>query len=204
MCQFFCQNLVITKILHRWPPNQIYWDLFLKGNISIRGAKNSRSKEWSMENKKLENVKQLCIFSWCQKTETTTSFDVGIVILSFCISLLVNCSYPLRSKDWGTGSANKELSNVRDNIKTMFCGRDLWWTIPLHIFHWSCWDTLVFRLYSEIDHLHLSSEAKCVSHLFPLGDCHNWDIPRNGAHGQCDGKTDRHGFWGCTITAEKS
>ncbi len=22
----------------------------------------------------------------------------------------------------------------------MFCGQDLWWAIPLHIFHWSCWD----------------------------------------------------------------
>ncbi len=27
--------------------------------------------------------------------------------------------------------------------------------------------------YSEIDHLHLSIEAQCVSHLLPLGDCHN-------------------------------
>ncbi len=26
-------------------------------------------------------------------------------------------------------------------VRHMFCGRDLWWTIPLHIFHWSCWDT---------------------------------------------------------------
>ncbi len=33
-------------------------------------------------------------------------------------------------------------------------------------------ESLVFRLYSEIDHLHLSSEAQCVSHLLPLGDCH--------------------------------
>ncbi len=137
-------------------------------------------------------------------------------------------------------------------VRHMFCGRDLWWTIPLHIFHWSCWDTfwipkdhmdlsqipcvqvpvvsryrdhvvnldqsqsslrnirlpvptygstwvviwllfcrsapptlinsplfrvrfresLVVRLYSEIDHLHLSSEAQCVSNLLPLGDCH--------------------------------
>ena len=24
----------------------------------------------------------------------------------------------------------------------MFGGQDLWWTIPLHIFHWSCWDTI--------------------------------------------------------------
>ncbi len=29
-------------------------------------------------------------------------------------------------------------------------------------------ESLVVRLYSEIDHLHLSSEAQCVSHLLPL------------------------------------
>ena len=27
---------------------------------------------------------------------------------------------------------------------------------------------------SEIDHLHLSSEAQCDSTLLPLGDCHRW------------------------------
>ncbi len=27
-------------------------------------------------------------------------------------------------------------------------------------------------LYSEIDHIHLSSEAQCVSHLYPQVDCH--------------------------------
>ncbi len=30
-------------------------------------------------------------------------------------------------------------------------------------------DSKVFRLYSEIDHIHLSSEAQCVSHLLPPG-----------------------------------
>ncbi len=54
-------------------------------------------------------------------------------------------------------------------VRHMFCGRDLWWIIPLHIFHWSCWDTLVFRLHSEIDHIHLSSEAQCDSHQLPPG-----------------------------------
>ncbi len=28
------------------------------------------------------------------------------------------------------------------------------------------------NLYSEIDHIHLSSEAQCVSHLYPQVDCH--------------------------------
>ncbi len=31
---------------------------------------------------------------------------------------------------------------------------------------------LIVLGYSEIDHLHLSIEAQCVSHLLPLGDCH--------------------------------
>ncbi len=33
-------------------------------------------------------------------------------------------------------------------------------------------ESLVYRLYSEIDHIHLSSEAQCVSHHLPLVDCH--------------------------------
>ncbi len=33
-------------------------------------------------------------------------------------------------------------------------------------------ESLVVRLYSEIDHIHLSIEAQCVSHLLPPGDCH--------------------------------
>ncbi len=114
--------------------------------------------------------------------------------------------------------------------KTHVLRSDLWWTIPLHILHWSFWDTLriptdqvalarhsgvqvpvpvpaygstwvvlwllfcrsapstfpvtwstlkgpfrlvpSLRLYSEIDHIHLSSEAQCVSHHLPLVDCH--------------------------------
>ncbi len=46
---------------------------------------------------------------------------------------------------------------------------DLWWTIPLH---------------SEIDHIHLSSEAQCVSHHLPLVDCHKyypWRFQKDGA-----------------------
>ncbi len=110
----------------------------------------------------------------------------------------------------------------------MFCGQDLWCTMPLHIFHWSCWDTLwipndhmdlcqtpcvqvpyylptglhglcfgccfsgplplrslingpsigvcfreslVIRLHTEIDQIHLGIEALFT--LLPLGDCHN-------------------------------
>ncbi len=36
-------------------------------------------------------------------------------------------------------------------------------------------ESLVVRLHSEIDHIHLSSEAQCVSHLYPQVDCHIWD-----------------------------
>ncbi len=44
-------------------------------------------------------------------------------------------------------------------------------------------ESLVVRLYSEIDQLHLSIEAQCVSHLLPPGDCHTeyltlfWGFP---------------------------
>ena len=40
-------------------------------------------------------------------------------------------------------------------------------TGPLRILLGQIWDTLIVRLYSEIDHIHLSSEAQCVSHLYP-------------------------------------
>ncbi len=33
-------------------------------------------------------------------------------------------------------------------------------------------NTSQYRLYSEIDHIHLSSEAQCVSHHLPQVDCH--------------------------------
>ncbi len=35
-------------------------------------------------------------------------------------------------------------------------------------------ESLVIRLYSEIDHIHLSIEAQCVTTLLPLGDCHTY------------------------------
>ncbi len=41
---------------------------------------------------------------------------------------------------------------------------------PLSRVHFG--ESLVIRLYSEIDHIHLSSEAQCVSHLYPQVDCH--------------------------------
>ncbi len=41
---------------------------------------------------------------------------------------------------------------------------------PLSRVHFG--ESLVVRLYSEIDCIHLSSEAQCVSHLYPQVDCH--------------------------------
>ncbi len=64
------------------------------------------------------------------------------------------------------------ISLLRSAVgKTHYLRSDLWWTIPL--------DILLDRfriplgLYSEIDHIHLSSEAQCVSHHLPQVDCHN-------------------------------
>ncbi len=56
----------------------------------------------------------------------------------------------------------------------MFCGQDLWWTIPLHIFHWSCWDTL----WIPNDHMDLS-QTPCVQ--VPVVSSHR------GLHGLCFG-----------------
>ncbi len=44
---------------------------------------------------------------------------------------------------------------------------------PLSRVHFG--ESLVIRLYSEIDQFHLSSEAQCVSHHLPLVDCHNYN-----------------------------
>ncbi len=41
---------------------------------------------------------------------------------------------------------------------------------PLSRVHFG--EALIVRLYSEIDQIHLSSEAQCVSHHLPLVDCH--------------------------------
>ncbi len=59
--------------------------------------------------------------------------------------------------------------------KTHDLRSDLWWTIPLDIsldhFGIPFWFQPI-RLYSEIDQIHLSSEAQCVSHHLPQVDCH--------------------------------
>ncbi len=44
---------------------------------------------------------------------------------------------------------------------------------PLSRVHFG--ESLVVRVYSEIDHIHLSSEAQCVRHLLPQVDCHTID-----------------------------
>ena len=43
----------------------------------------------------------------------------------------------------------------------MFCGQDLWWIIPLHIFHWSCSDTI----WIPNDHMDL-----CQTHCVQVPD----------------------------------
>ncbi len=43
-------------------------------------------------------------------------------------------------------------------------------------------ESLVVRLYSEIDHIHLSSEAQCASHLLPQVDCHIMKIWKASAN----------------------
>ncbi len=43
----------------------------------------------------------------------------------------------------------------------MFSGQDLWWTMSLHIFHWSCWDTI----WIPNDHMDL-----CQTHCVQVPD----------------------------------
>ncbi len=56
-------------------------------------------------------------------------------------------------------------------VRHMFCGRDLWWTIPLHIFHWSCWDTLWITQKSTISTLAVKLSVSAI--YYPQVDCHN-------------------------------
>ncbi len=44
-------------------------------------------------------------------------------------------------------------------------------------------ESLVIRLHSEIDQIHLSIEAQCVTTLLPLGDCHIGTFSHDAAHG---------------------
>ncbi len=52
------------------------------------------------------------------------------------------------------------LTKVMDRVGTPF------WFQPIR-------ESLVIRLRSEIDQIHLSIEAQCVTTLLPLVDCHN-------------------------------
>ncbi len=51
-------------------------------------------------------------------------------------------------------------------VRHMICGQTC-----DGLYHFA-FSLIVLGLYSEIDHIHLSSEAQCVSHLYPQVDCH--------------------------------
>ncbi len=61
-------------------------------------------------------------------------------------------------------------------IQTDCCGQ-LW------VRHMFCFSGLVmdYTTYSEIDHIHLSSEAQCVSHHLSQVDCHNVSLDKSYA-----------------------
>ncbi len=110
--------------------------------------------------------------------------------------------------------------------KTHDLRSDLWWTIPLRILLDQFWDTfvsqpikshgplsrvhfgesLLVRLYSEIDHIHLSSEAQCVSHLYPQVDCHKlaqWTVGIMAQiYGCCFGSWLTCNFWIAVVLKE--
>ncbi len=60
---------------------------------------------------------------------------------------------------------------------------------PLSRVHFG--ESLVVRLYSEIDQIHHSSEAQCVSHHLPPVDCHSLCTFKNNLcfSGMSEGKT---------------
>ena len=82
-----------------------------------------------------------------QRSAPWKYFSVGILIVKFYKKLT-----ELRSFSRLNGSCSqdeKEKLDIKGVLSCcgqlwvwhMFCGQDLWWVIPLHIFHWSCWDT---------------------------------------------------------------
>ncbi len=57
-------------------------------------------------------------------------------------------------------------------VRYMFCSRDLWWTMPLHICHWCYWDTL----WIPNDHMDLC-QTPCVQvPVFPAIGV-TWSVP---------------------------
>ncbi len=75
-------------------------------------------------------------------------------------------------KDAGAPSIECSLTKFWKALKSLslgrFCCGQLW------VRHMICSQTCdeLYHLYSEIDQIHLSSEAQCVSHHLPQVDCH--------------------------------
>ncbi len=73
----------------------------------------------------------------------------------------------------------------------MFWGQDLWWTIPLHIFHWLCWDATLI----PTDHMdHFQTRCKQVPDFSRLRG-QVVIIGPTGLHGLC---------FGCALNVDRN
>ncbi len=89
------------------------------------------------------------IFFWAIQTKCCGPLYITI---SASFLLMFNLAAWLKSR---TGFFFHQFCCGQLWVWHMFCGQDLWWTIPLHIFHWSCWDHL----------------EKCCTKCIDLGFC---------------------------------
>ncbi len=103
------------------------------------------------------------------------TFGFQTIIWTFARHLVSRCLYfPATGITWSIWTF-QFLPTGLHGLCFAFCFAGL---LPLHsltngpLFKVRFGESLVVRLYSEIEHLHLSIEAQCVSHLLPLGDCH--------------------------------
>ncbi len=92
---------------------------------------------------------------------------------------------------WFTWRNNKGTCCGHLWVWHMFCGQSLWWTIRLHIFHLSCWDTL----WIPNDHMDLCQThckqvpdfSRAQGHVVRFGPIGSFQFPPTDQHGLCFG-----------------
>ncbi len=121
-------------------PNQYWAELFLSKHLTC------------LNNPSVQNPDRLQGLSWSIQLVWPTDEFVDILK----INKWQDISIMLRSAVGKTHVLRSRL--VMDYTTSYF---------PSIVFWFRFGESLVFRLYSEIDHLHLSSEAQCDCHTLP-------------------------------------
>ncbi len=117
----------------------------------------------------------------------TTSY-FPLIVLGYPLDTLCPgaCVFPPLGVTWSFWTNHRPRSYLRVYMgcasAIVFQVRSLY--VPSRTVHSSAFrvrfgESLVFRLYSEIDHIHLSSEAQCDSHQLPPGG-----LPQETKHPQ--------------------